>query len=45
MASITSNPSRVWFGLASFSAVLFLVELTSTDASQPCAPYRRQSEL
>ncbi|KAB8116058.1 hypothetical protein EE612_057008 [Oryza sativa] len=30
------NPRSVWFGGASFSAVLLAVESISTDPSQPC---------
>ena len=35
ISAITSNPPRVRFGTASFSAVLFAVESISIEASQP----------
>lgn len=35
-SSITSNPARDWFGIASFSALLFAVESSSIEPSQPC---------
>lgn len=34
--SMKSKPRRVEFGMASFSAVLLLVELSSREPSQPC---------
>ena len=35
MASMTSNPAKDRFGIASLSAVLLAVELNKTDPSQP----------
>lgn len=34
--STKPNPRSVWFGVASFSAVLFPAESSSTEPSQPC---------
>lgn len=35
MASIVSNPDKVRFGIASFSAVLVAVEFSKIEPSQP----------